>query len=97
MKLLLMKYSERGAMTLEEFAAVINQKPAWLRRNSSEPGDQKPKLYERMRGKPIRFDPTRQIEILYPSDVQARHSSLTIEGHKTSAKKPINGGFAKCL
>ncbi len=92
MRAALLNYISRGqAMTLQEFAAVLNQKDQWLRRNSQGAAA----MYPRLPGKPIRFDPSRMMDVLYPPQGD-KPRSLTIERHKTAATSS-NGGFRKCL
>lgn len=90
MRELFLAYARKGAMTMDEVAAVIRRKPDWLRRKSAGPNPE----YPRLPGRPIRFDPMKMIEVF--CDAQKPEArSLTIEGHKTGAKP--NGGFRKCL
>ena len=85
-----LEYAKRGAMTVEDLAAVLKWRPQHVR-NKSGPG----KMIPRMPGYPIRFDPMKMIDVFCQPSKAEKPRSLTIERHKTGAK-PI-GGYRKCL
>ncbi len=100
MKDVFLQYAQKGAMTLEELAQVLQVKPEYVRRNSMPGG-----FIPRIPGlRQVRFDPMKMIEVFceapaarQPAEAQLRPSSLKTEEtqrHKTEAKSK---GVRKCL
>jgi hypothetical protein len=87
----LLQYAKTGAMTKEQVAELLNLRPEAVRRMSKDG------RLPRIPGvKPIRFDPAKLMQVLCPDAPAKPRRSLTIEGHKTDAKRP-KGGYRKCL
>lgn len=91
MRELFAQYANRGAMTIDELCLILNRSKDWVRRNSK--GDDC--LIPRLPGLPIRFDPSRMVEVFCGPPKVEKPRSLTIERHKTGARS--EGGYRKCL
>lgn len=95
MKEAFMKFVNAGVtMTCDELAKIVGYSPDFVRRHSQPPHGFIPRIPP---GKPIRFDPTRMIEVFCTPQIEPPAPSRSLKTERRKISENQKGGFRKCL